>query len=158
MDLRSKCARPSRHAKTPALSSPSGDVQDTCALRCSRRGQVLGCGFCLYHGFTLRPTWHWTEAPLRRAVGRLGVARMVRLGIAQMDRSGIAFCRRLVAHACVLICLLAMYVYIHACASMYALVCACRRVYRMTYVTCMFHDTCYYVCWRVHVCGCVHAC
>ena len=38
------------------------------------------------------------------AVGRLGVARMVRLGIAQMDRSGIAFCRRLVAHACVLIC------------------------------------------------------
>ena len=90
------------------------------------------------------------------AVGRLGVARMVRLGIAQMDRSGIAFCRRLVAHACVLICLLAMYVYIRACASMYALVCACRRVYRMTYVTCMFHDICYYVCWRVHVCGCVH--
>ena len=34
-----------------------------------------------------------------RAVGRLGVARMVRLGITQMDRSGIAFCRRLVAHA-----------------------------------------------------------
>ena len=89
-----------------------------------------------------------------RAVGRLGVARMVRLGIAQMDRSGIAFCRRLVAHACVLICLLAMYVYIRACASMYALVCACRRVYRMTYVTCMFHD----ICPCMWLCACVLTC
>ena len=74
----------------------------------------VNSGIFSNHFQQLGRTWHpW-------AVGRLGVARMVRLGIAQMDRSGIAFCRRLVAHACVLICLLAMYVYIcsHAQACM----------------------------------------